>query len=354
MSLAKYAVAISGGVDSAVAAYLTKSQNPNTIAIFMKNWPDDGGSCNVESELALAKSIANKLELELHVVNFSEEYQAEVFQEFLDDYAAGLTPNPDILCNKNIKFKHLLHKAKSLGAEYLVTGHYARIQKTETSICLQAAIDPKKDQSYFLASLSPNQLACASFPLGNMQKTEVRKLAKEIGLPNHAKKDSTGICFIEPKHFQDFLRSYILAKPGLMLDEHGKTIGQHQGLPFYTIGQRSGLNIGGVKGSNGEPWYVYGKDLTNNSLLLVQGKNHPLLFKHKMQIGPISYTSNDLNDVSKLNNLRVRIRHLGAIYDCQVINNEVIFKTAVRAVTPGQYAVFYHDELCLGAAKILA
>lgn len=354
MSNDKYAVAISGGVDSAIAAYLTKSKYPKTIAIFMKNWNDDTGVCNIEQELAIVKSIANKLEIELHVVNFSEEYRQEVFKEFLDDYAAGMTPNPDILCNKNIKFRHLLNKAKDLGANKIVTGHYAKIIKKNNMLYLEEAVDSNKDQSYFLSSLSQEQISFASFPLGEMLKSDVRKLAKSIGLPNHDKKDSTGICFIEPNNFQSFLQSYILAKPGLMLNDKGETIGQHHGLPFYTIGQRSGLNIGGMKGYSGDPWFVYGKNFADNTLLLVQGKNHPLLFSKEIKIGCINWTiEGDTEEFLDAPNLSVRIRHLGQKYKCSIVNNTVLLQERIRAVTPGQYAAFYIENICLGCAKIL-
>lgn len=343
----KVAVAISGGVDSAVAAYLTQQEYPNTFAIFMRNWSSDSQACSVESDLAMATNIANLIGMELKVLDFSAEYQNEVFQEFLDDYAAGLTPNPDILCNKNIKFKHLLVAAKKLGATKLVTGHYARVFNDGRSYYVQEAIDPKKDQSYFLSALSSEQLKSAKFPLGSMTKVAVRQLAKELGLPNHDKKDSTGICFIEPNNFKQFLSDYILGRPGLIKDQNGKVIGKHSGLPFYTIGQRSGLNIGGLADGTGEPWFVYGKSLSENILLVTQGTNNPLLYSSEIAIENFIYET-------KFESLSVRIRHLGKKHACRISGNKVILNEPIRAVTPGQYAAFYSNDICLGAAKILS
>lgn len=347
LSPSKIAVAISGGVDSAVAAYLTKQKHRDTFAIFMRNWSSDSQTCSVEADLAMATNIANLLGIELKVLDFSVEYQNEVFQEFLDDYAAGLTPNPDILCNKNIKFKHLLNAAIELGAQKLVTGHYARAFDDGSNYYVREAIDPKKDQSYFLSALSSEQLKCAEFPLGSMTKVAVRQLAKELGLPNHAKKDSTGICFIEPNNFKQFLGDYILGRPGIIKDQSGKVIGKHSGLPFYTIGQRSGLNIGGRADSTGEPWFVYGKLLSENILLVTQGTDNPLLYSLEFTIEKFDYSS-------KFESLSVRIRHLGQKHACRIYGNKVILNEPIRAVTPGQFAAFYSDDICLGAAKILA
>lgn len=344
-----FAVAISGGVDSAVAAYLTQKSGSQVFGIFMRNWHDDSGQCSYEEDLSMAKAVANQLSIKLHVVDFAEDYKQEVFADFITDYKQGLTPNPDILCNKNIKFKHLWNAAKQLGADKLVTGHYARIVVQDEQYYLAEGLDPKKDQSYFLCALSQEQLKQSHFPLGELAKQHVREIAKSLGLLNHNRKDSTGICFVEPKHFQKFLRKYILDKPGAIIDLSGNKVGQHSGLSFYTIGQRQGLNIGGLKNGNGQPWYVVEKDLASNQLIVCQGGDNPKLYSKKMVISQPNF--------SDFTNTLVRIRHLGDKTGCEIEQDSgkyiVHFADSVRAVTPGQYAAFYKDDLCLGFARIL-
>lgn len=341
-----YAVALSGGVDSAVAAYLLKQSSENVFAIFMRNWHETNGACSSNKDLSMATTIANQLELELHVVDFSEQYQKEVFQDFVSDYKLGLTPNPDVLCNKNIKFKYLLNEACRLGADKLATGHYARIDHHNGYYKLLEGLDLSKDQSYFLCALDQHQLSKACFPLGELNKFNVRQIAKELGLANHNRKDSTGICFIEPKHFQEFLKNYILSKPGNIIDNQGHVLGEHTGLSFYTIGQRQGLGIGGLKNSNGEPWYVAQKNMLENTLIVCQGKNNPMLYTRQMEISKPNFNYEG--------ELFVRIRHLGQKYSCKINNCTVNFAEPVRAVTPGQYAAFYQGQHCLGYARILS
>lgn len=338
---------MSGGVDSSVAAYLAKKSGYEVFGIFMRNWHEDSGSCTNEQDLNMALRVAEALKINLHIYDFSNEYRDEVFKDFLDDYALGLTPNPDILCNKNVKFKHLLAAAKDLGSDLIATGHYARI----IDDCLYEGIDPSKDQSYFLCALSQEQLSQAFFPLGNMCKTEVRAIARVLNLINAEKKDSTGICFIEPNNFKGFLKNYVLCKPGVIVDEHGKAIGQHQGIAFYTIGQRSGLQIGGMRSGNGQAWYVAEKLVAENKLIVVQGKEHPLLFKRSMQV-----TMPSIIDLPA-DGLAVRIRHLGQKHACKISYQKdhaiVEFASPVRAVTPGQYAAFYLNDRCLAYSRII-
>lgn len=342
-----YAIALSGGVDSAVAAHLIKQSGKDVFAIFMRNWTDETGFCTGDKDLAMATRIADQLQIRLHVLNLSEEYKNEVFQDFLDDYAQGLTPNPDILCNKNIKFKHLLDCAKELGATKIVTGHYARIINGK----LGEGKDPTKDQSYFLCALSEKQLGMSEFPLGDYKKQEVRKIAQSIGLDNYDKKDSTGVCFIEPKHFQSFLQEYILSKPGVIVDENNNIIGKHKGVAFYTIGQRKGLNIGGRIDSLDKPWFVAEKDVTKNTLTVVQGNDHKKLFDDIIKISKPNFI------FSESETYEVRIRHLGKKQICfiQHDNGNYFVKLfePIRAITPGQYAAFYQGEICLGASRIL-
>src|SRR4051812_43737381 len=269
---------MSGGVDSSVAALLLKRQGHDVVGLFMKNWEDDDDDeyCSTRQDLIDAAAAADVIGVELEAVNFSAEYKDRVFVEFLREYSAGRTPNPDVLCNAEIKFRAFLDHAVSLGARSIATGHYARLRSAGSRLELLKAADRSKDQSYFLHRLTQEQLARVVFPLGELKKTEVRRIAKEAGLPNFAKKDSTGICFIGERPFRDFLNRYLPKAPGPMRTPEGRMVGEHVGLAFYTIGQRKGVGIGGMSGSRGDPWYVAGKDLERNELIVVQGHDHPL------------------------------------------------------------------------------
>ena len=299
-------VGLSGGVDSAVSAYLLKQQGYEVIGIFMKNWEDDDDSeyCSSRQDWLDAASVADVIGIDIEHVNFAAEYKDRVFAEFLREYQAGRTPNPDILCNAEIKFKAFLDHAMRLGAEKIATGHYARVRERHGRVELLKGLDPLKDQSYFLHRLNQAQLSKTLFPVGELPKTEVRRIAAEIGLPNAKKKDSTGICFIGERPFRDFLNRYISKEPGPIKEPGGRTIGQHVGLSFYTLGQRQGLGIGGVKAKGAQlkalqaqgmrgagehaPWFVARKDVEKNTLWVVQGHDHPWLLSHALQADDVS------------------------------------------------------------------
>ena len=292
MRLSRVVVGLSGGVDSAVSAWLLKQQGHEVIGIFMKNWEDDddGAYCSSNVDFVDAAAVADVIGIELEHVNFAAEYKDRVFAEFLREYRAGRTPNPDVLCNAEIKFKAFLDHALRLGAERIATGHYARVRSRSGAFELLKGLDPAKDQSYFLHRLDQAQLSRTLFPVGELKKTEVRRIAAEIGLPNAKKKDSTGICFIGERPFRDFLNRYIAKAPGPIKDEKGRTVGQHQGLSFYTLGQRQGLGIGGVKdkgaqrgGGEHAPWFVARKDVEKNTLWVVQGHDHPWLLSPRLR-----------------------------------------------------------------------
>jgi tRNA-uridine 2-sulfurtransferase len=280
----KIVVGMSGGVDSSVAALLLKRQGYEVVGLFMKNWEDDDDDeyCSTRQDLVDCASVAEVIGIDLEVVNFSAEYKERVFSAFLAEYSAGRTPNPDVLCNAEIKFKAFLDHAMALGATRIATGHYARLREVEGRFELLKARDLSKDQSYFLHRLNQAQLARVLFPLGELNKTEVRQIAKEAGLHNFAKRDSTGICFIGERPFREFLSRYLPAKPGPMRTPEGVTVGEHVGLSFYTIGQRKGVGIGGVRNSSGAPWYVCGKDMAKNELVVVQGHDHPSLLSRNL------------------------------------------------------------------------
>jgi tRNA-specific 2-thiouridylase len=278
-------VGLSGGVDSAVAAWLLKHQGYDVVGLFMKNWEDDDDSeyCSTRQDWLDAASVADVIGIDLEAVNFAAEYKDRVFAEFLREYSAGRTPNPDVLCNAEIKFKAFLDHAVRLGAAHIATGHYAGVrQAADGNHQLLRGVDPSKDQSYFLHRLDQRQLSRALFPLGGMLKTEVRRIAAEIGLPNAAKKDSTGICFIGERPFREFLGRYLPTRPGPIRDDRGVVVGEHIGLAFYTLGQRKGIGIGGHRESSGEPWYVARKDLDANTLFVVQGHDHPWLLAQSL------------------------------------------------------------------------
>jgi tRNA-specific 2-thiouridylase len=349
-------VGVSGGVDSSVAAALLKKEGHQVTGVFMKNWEgDDDAHCPAAQDLADAQSVCDKLGIPLQLVNFSNEYWERVFSFFLDEYRAGRTPNPDILCNKEIKFKAFLDYAKQLGADHIATGHYARRSESDINTQLLKGLDHSKDQSYFLHALNSDALAQTYFPVGALEKTEVRKIAAELGLKTHDKKDSTGICFIGERKFKTFLNEYLPAQPGDICTLEGQIIGRHDGLMFYTIGQRQGLQIGGLKGQSELPWYVAEKDLTNNRLIVVQGENHPALFKPTL-IGLNPHWINEAPTLPLHATAKTRYRQPDQACLIEAIpgspNIKVSFTDPQRAITPGQSVVFYQGEVCLGGAVI--
>ena len=278
-------VGLSGGVDSAVSAYLLKQQGYDVIGLFMKNWEDDDDSeyCSSRQDFIDAVAVADTVGIDIEAVNFAKEYKDRVFADFLREYSAGRTPNPDVLCNAEIKFKAFLDHAMNMGAELIATGHYARVRKGEDGRTqLLRGLDETKDQSYFLHRLTQEQISKAIFPVGELRKTQVRQIAEEIGLPNAKKKDSTGICFIGERPFREFLNRYLPTKPGPMRTTEGKLVGEHIGLAFYTLGQRKGIGVGGSKDGNGEPWFVAKKDMATNTLWIAQGHDHPWLLSHEL------------------------------------------------------------------------
>ena len=359
-------VGLSGGVDSAVSAYLLKQQGHEVIGIFMKNWEDDDDSeyCSSNVDFVDAAAVADVIGIEIEHVNFAADYKDRVFAEFLHEYQAGRTPNPDILCNAEIKFKSFLDHAMRLGAEKIATGHYARVRSNEETGQheLLKGLDPSKDQSYFLHRLIQPQLAKTLFPVGELHKTEVRRIADEIKLPNAKKKDSTGICFIGERPFREFLNRYISKEPGPIKDEKGRTIGQHMGLSFYTLGQRQGLGIGGVKekgaqrgGGEHSPWYVARKDMAKNTLWVVQGHEHPWLLSSALQADDVSWCAGHVPQNGSYSN---KSRYRQADSNCDFVAEEsrflLRFPQAQWAVTPGQSAVMYDGEVCLGGGIIFA
>ncbi|EEB44061.1 tRNA (5-methylaminomethyl-2-thiouridylate)-methyltransferase [Providencia alcalifaciens DSM 30120] len=356
----KVIVGMSGGVDSSVSAYLLQQQGYQVIGLFMKNWEEDDDEeyCSAATDLADAQAVCDKLGIELRTINFAAEYWDNVFEHFLEEYKAGRTPNPDILCNKEIKFKAFLEfAAEDLGADYIATGHYVRRRDVDGKSQLLRGLDNNKDQSYFLYTLSHEQVAKSLFPVGELEKPEVRRIAEEIGLVTAKKKDSTGICFIGERKFRDFLGRYLPAQPGPIVTVDGEIIGQHEGLMYHTLGQRKGLGIGGTKEGSEEPWYVVDKDVENNQLIVAQGHEHPRL----MSVGLIAQQLDWVDRQPLTEPLRcvVKTRYRQADIPCTITplsaeKIQVIFDYPVAAVTPGQSAVFYIDEVCLGGGVIEA
>ena len=348
---------MSGGVDSSVAALLLKEQGYQVEGLFMKNWEEDDTDnyCSATADLQDAQAICDTLAIPLHTVNFAAEYWDIVFEYFLTEYKAGRTPNPDILCNKEIKFKIFLEYAKSLGADCIATGHYARKLVVDDKFMLAQASDQNKDQSYFLYTLNQQQLSSSLFPLANIKKDEIRNIAKANGFINHHKKDSTGICFIGERKFKDFLQRFIPAQPGPIVTEDNKLVGQHEGLMFYTLGQRQGLGIGGIKTAANEPWYVVKKDLVNNKLIIAQGRNHPLLYSNTLHASNLHWINPQLETVF---NCTAKIRYRQNQQNChvQIIESGtkciIVFEEPQRAITPGQSVVLYNKHLCLGGGII--
>jgi len=350
-------VGMSGGVDSSVAAYLLKREGYTVEGLFMKNWEQDDKDdfCSAALDLADATHVCNQLGIPLHAVNFSTEYWDRVFSHFLTEYEKGRTPNPDVLCNKEIKFNAFLNHAMTLGADFIATGHYAKVRADKGLGALYKSKDREKDQTYFLHAVSQEALAKTLFPLGNLLKSEVRSYAKELGLVTHDKKDSTGICFIGEKRFKAFLNEYLLAIPGDIKTTEGVCIGKHDGLMFYTLGQRQGLGIGGVKQGLEEPWYVVDKEIKSNTLVVAQGNNHPSLFSNGLLCGPIHWLIDEEVPLPLTCHAKIRYRQTEeACIISPLRDNQhcVMFSTPQRAVTEGQYIVFYEKNRCLGGATI--
>jgi tRNA-specific 2-thiouridylase len=355
-------VGLSGGVDSAVTAHLLKQQGHDVVAIFMKNWEDDDDDeyCSSRQDFLDAASVADVLGIEIEHVNFAAEYKDRVFAEFLREYQAGRTPNPDVLCNAEIKFKAFLDHAMRLGAEKIATGHYARVREAGGRFELLKGLDESKDQSYFLHRLSQAQLSKSLFPVGELRKTEVRRIATEIGLPNAKKKDSTGICFIGERPFREFLNRYLAHQPGPIKDERGRKLGEHVGLSFYTLGQRQGLGIGGVKekgaprgGGEHAPWFVARKDMESNTLYVVQGHDHPWLLSPGLTADDLSWTGDGgPADGVMAAKTRYRQSDAGCRFEAAADGFALRFEQAQWAVTPGQSAVLYDGEVCLGGGVI--
>jgi len=349
-------VGLSGGVDSAVAAFLLKEQGFNVSAIFMRNWEPKTNDpyCTIDQDLRDAEDISKHLSLPLEVVNFSEEYWDRVFRNFLDEYAAGRTPNPDVLCNKEIKFKAFLEYAKEQGADLIATGHYARNVYRDSQWHLLKGLDKSKDQSYFLYTLGQEQLRHSLFPLGELEKSNVREIARRAGIPNYAKKDSTGICFIGERKFKEFLAEYLLAKPGVILTSEGEKMGTHDGLMFYTLGQRQGLGLGGKKDAKEAPWYVVNKDIAKNILVVSQDSNDPILMSKNLSCEKLHWV---LGEKPREKGCFAKIRYRQSDQECRVTMQndgscDVEFIHEQRAITPGQSVVFYDQEKCLGGGII--
>jgi tRNA-uridine 2-sulfurtransferase len=349
-------VGMSGGVDSSVAALLLKRAGYEIVGLFMKNWEDDDddGYCSTRQDLIDCASVADVIGIDLEVVNFSAEYKDRVFGAFLAEYSSGRTPNPDVLCNAEIKFKAFLEHAMALGAQRIATGHYAGVREVGGRFELLKAGDLSKDQSYFLHRLTQAQLSRVVFPLGGLKKTEVRKIAEKAGLANFAKRDSTGICFIGERPFREFLNRYLPKQPGAMRTPEGRVVGEHVGLAFYTIGQRKGVGIGGLKGSEGGAWYVAGKDLEKNELVVVQGHDHPMLLRERLSAQDLAWVSGRAPDPQAQYAAKTRYRQVDAA--CRIGapdgDLEVEFAVPQWAVTPGQSVVLYRGEVCLGGGVI--
>jgi len=351
-------VGMSGGVDSSVTALELLKQGHQVTGLFMKNWEEDDGTeyCTAMEDLADAQQVCDKLGIELKTVNFATEYWDEVFEVFLSEFKAGRTPNPDILCNKHVKFKAFLNYAiEDLGAEYIATGHYARVKQENGEFFLLKGLDPNKEQSYFLYTLGQKALSKSLFPIGHLYKPDIRKLAEKAGFANYRKKDSTGICFIGERKFKEFLQRYLPTQPGEMRTPEGQYIAQHQGLMYYTLGQRQGLGIGGVKNAPDEPWYVLEKDLKNNVLIVGQGHNHPLMLDNTLEASQLDWCNE--KPLTTTIQCAAKTRYRQADQRCRVepISDErvkVIFENAQRAITPGQSVVFYDGEVCLGGGII--
>jgi len=350
-------VGMSGGVDSSVAALLLKEQGHHVEGVFMKNWEEDDTDtfCPASVDMADAQLVCDQLQIELHRINFAAEYWERVFTDFLAEYKAGRTPNPDILCNKEIKFKAFLHYAKQRGADFIATGHYARCSFKNNLFQLFKGLDAQKDQSYFLYTLTQEQLSQSLFPIGEINKNTVREIANKAGFNNHAKKDSTGICFIGEKKFKAFLSEYLPMQPGHIATTEGIIIGKHDGLMFYTLGQRQGLKIGGLKNSSEAPWYVVNKDIERNILIVAQGQNHPSLYANALITSHIHWIQGTPPILPLTAAAKTRYRQTDqacVIYQVDEKQYKIDFREPQRAITPGQSVVFYQDDQCLGGGII--
>jgi tRNA-specific 2-thiouridylase len=355
-STAPVMVGMSGGVDSSVAALLLKRAGCDVSGLFMQNWVEDDrfGECQADRDRADAVRVCAKLDVPFHARNFATDYWDRVFENFLSEYRAGRTPNPDVLCNREIKFKTFLEHARSLGAERIATGHYARTDVVDGRHRLLRGHDTNKDQSYFLYTLGQEQLAATAFPVGELAKPAVRCIAAEAGLPTHAKKDSTGICFIGERNFREFLGQYIPARTGEMRAPDGSVLGEHIGTMYYTLGQRDGLRIGGRRGAGGEPWYVVGKDVPANVLYVAQGVDNHWLYSSRLLASELSWVAGKAAVREFRCTAKTRYRQADQACTVHITGGrcEVEFEMPQRAVTPGQSVVFYRDDECLGGAII--
>ena len=349
-------VGMSGGVDSSVAALLLRDQGYRVEGLFMKNWDEDDGTdyCTAKEDLADAEAVAASLGIKLHSANFAAEYWDGVFEHFLAEYQSGRTPNPDILCNREIKFRAFLDYATELGADFIATGHYVRRDDSGERTTLLKGLDPDKDQSYFLHQVGHRELSRSLFPVGDLAKPEVRKIAEQAGLTTARKKDSTGICFIGERRFKDFLQQYLPAQPGVIEDINGQALGEHQGLMYHTIGQRQGLGIGGLADRNAAPWYVVEKHVERNVLIVAQGNDHPRLYKHSLHASTLFWISEQAPAFPLQCTAKVRYRQPDQ--NCVVTKTAsgflVEFDVPQRAITPGQSVVFYHNDTCMGGGII--
>lgn len=357
--MSRIIVGLSGGVDSAVTAWLLKQAGHDVVGVFMKNWEADDleDDCPIAQDYRDVLAIAEVLGIEVELVNFSREYQDRVFSYFLAEYQAGRTPNPDVLCNAEIKFKAFLDHALKMGADHIATGHYARLQGNPPARHLLKAMDANKDQSYFLYRLQQHQIARAFFPLGELPKPQVRELARQANIPVAEKKDSTGICFIGERPFREFLQRYMPIQPGDMVTPEGKVMGRHQGLMYHTLGQRKGLGIGGIKGAeDGVPWFVAGKNLARNELIVVQGHEHPLLLSRTLQAADLSWIAAP-PEAGRRYTAKTRYRQQDAECQVRALSEQsmtLTFEQAQWAVTPGQSVVLYDGDVCLGGGVIQA
>lgn len=352
----KVIVGMSGGVDSSVSAYLLQQQGYQVEGLFMKNWDEDDGTeyCTALTDLADAQAVCDKLGIQLHSANFASEYWDNVFEHFLEEYKAGRTPNPDILCNREIKFKAFLEYAQLLGADLIATGHYTRRGERNGKAALLKGLDPNKDQSYFLHQVGHEELAMTLFPVGELEKPKVREIADMLDLATAKKKDSTGICFIGERRFSDFLKRYLPAQPGKIVTDTGDQIGKHQGLMYYTLGQRQGLGIGGLANYPEIPWFVAGKNLDTNELIAVQGQENELLYSDWLFASEIFWI--DGQEPSLPLTCKAKVRYRQSDQSCTVEKVDggfrVNFDQKQRAITPGQSLVLYLDDVCLGGGVI--
>ncbi|MFP6827510.1 MAG: tRNA 2-thiouridine(34) synthase MnmA [Gammaproteobacteria bacterium] len=353
-------VGLSGGVDSAVTALLLRDSGYDVQCLHMSNWEDDG-YCDAARDFQDARKTAQQLKLPLHRVNFADQYREQVFAHFLEEYEAGRTPNPDVLCNRQIKFGEMRRYAHRLGADWLATGHYAQLRRVDNRVHLLKGRDANKDQSYFLHAVNETDFADVLFPIGGMTKAAVRDRARDAGLEVAEKKDSTGICFIGERPFTEFLSEYLPANPGQIKDPGGRVVGEHGGLAYYTLGQRQGLNIGGLAAYGPQAWYVAAKNHENNDLIVVQGTDHPLLYQNWLTAGTVHWINGPPAGWPEIAPLRCRAktRYRQPDQACTVTPTsddalEVSFERPQRALTPGQYVVFYRGERCLGGATIQA